>query len=212
MKFGTGCRMAVAATMLLAGCSLDNTQPSQVPDFSSTNGFYLSAKITGPRKDSELDCPSGVQIEVDSKGEGSVIWNRDGEQGHHGCYHDPEKADRKDIISLDGVLFTEFKEKFQQIKWSGNFKNIEDAGFSPHPDCEIHHNSLPDINISLEKDGLVVAHSVYSYELQGDYVTPECKQAMIQETDIVQEIIDLMPVEPPFSSKLYYRSKFSNNP
>jgi hypothetical protein len=212
VKFGTNYRVALATTMILGGCSLNNTQSSQAPDASSVNSFFLAADITGPDKVSDQYCTSHVQIEIDLKGEASVFWNRDGEPGDHGCFHDSEKADRTDAILLDGPLFKEFKEKFEQINWSGNFEKVENAGFNPHPDCEIHHDSLPDIVISLEKGGLVVAHSVYSYELARDYVTPECKQAMIHETDIVQEIIDLMPVEPPFSSKLYYRSKFSNNP
>ncbi|WP_162559114.1 hypothetical protein [Sphingorhabdus sp. EL138] len=199
--------VAMTAVLFVSGCSFEEPAKTISVDPTNADSFYLSAEIVGPEVAAKKLCPAFVSLEIDSNGDGTIYWNKEGEPGHHGCFRNPEDDFRTDTVSLNDKLFNEFKEKLRKIEWRGKFEAIENAPYSPNPLCEIHHNSLPDINLSMERKGLVIVRLIYTYELNGNRVSQACKRAIIQETDVIQEIIDLMPVRPPFSSKLRYRSK-----
>ncbi len=218
MTHQTFTKLFLILIVSVTGCSPSADQEAkEVPTFEANN-FILSAAIVGAENASDRVCPSGVQIEMNSNGVGSITWILKGEPGHHGCFHDPENATRNDKVKLDGRQLKKFKERINRIDWEGSFEGVESAWLAPHPDCDITHNGLPDTVISMENNERVISRGIFIYELGnnqktlgGNEVSNNCKQAIAREADLVQEIIDMMPVNPPFPAKLYYRAKYSSH-
>lgn len=190
------------AFVSLVSCSNSTSDEILKPGPEMADYFFLSAELVRPENLPNQTCPVLLLVEIAPEGVGMASWNNNGETGHHGCEYDPDQDYQKTEFALSTNELEELKKNFAKFEWQNELERIENVWPAPNARCDIRHNSLPDINLTMGKDGKFATNTVYSYEFERDRVSIGCKVAIKNEVETVQKIIDSLPVDHPFSPQL----------